>query len=53
MGADCLYNALRKSGPPLTARGKDWHDLLDQISRAEALLLGTNVTSTIPPRGKE
>lgn len=50
IGADCLCHALRKSGPPLTATGRDWHDLLDQIGRAETLLLGTNVTSTIPPR---
>lgn len=46
IGADCLCHALRKSGPPLTARGKDWPDLLDQISMAEALLIGTNVTPT-------
>ncbi len=52
IGADRLCHALRKTGPPLTARGQDWRDLLDEISRAEALLLNAENTPNHPP-GKE
>ncbi len=38
VGVDRHCHGLRAQGAALTARGKDWQGLLDEIRRAEAML---------------